>query len=97
MRPVQEEASSPIVSSTSNQRMPEDVPPLPEIPRRGSRTPMRWASGVGGNRFTRNRASTVGGSAPAQTHEVDDEYRSHIVDVLDVIGKLFIIPNGFVV
>ncbi|RAH56769.1 integral membrane protein [Aspergillus piperis CBS 112811] len=85
MRPVQEEASSPIVSSTSNQRMPEDVPPLPEIPRRGSRTPMRWASGVGGNRFTRNRASTVGGSAPAQNHDVDDEYRSHIVDVLDVI------------
>ena len=88
MHPVKEEVShqSPIAATESSQPPAEDVPPRPEMPRRGSRNPMRWASGVSTNRFTRNRASTVSGSAPAQTEEMGDEYRPHIVDVLDVIG-----------
>ncbi|OOF92130.1 hypothetical protein ASPCADRAFT_210543 [Aspergillus carbonarius ITEM 5010] len=87
MHPVKEEVShqSPIAATESSQPPAEDVPPRPEMPRRGSRNPMRWASGVSTNRFTRNRASTVSGSAPAQTEEMGDEYRPHIVDVLDVI------------
>jgi hypothetical protein len=49
------------------------------------------------NRFSRNRASTVTGAPPTlsaqeelkeQQEQQANEYGSHVVDVLDVIGKI---------
>ncbi|RAH44692.1 DUF2985 domain-containing protein [Aspergillus brunneoviolaceus CBS 621.78] len=87
MHTLHEEASpqSPGVAADSLPPLPQQNPESLQIPRRGSRGFMRWSGGVPANRFTRNRASTVSGSAPAQTADLGDEYRSHIVDVLDVI------------
>ncbi|PYH99025.1 integral membrane protein [Aspergillus ellipticus CBS 707.79] len=87
MQSVREESShqSPIGETNSSQPLAEDIRPAPPMPRRGSLNPMRWASSVNTNRFTRNRASTVSGDAPVQTPDPNDEYRAHIVDVLDVI------------
>lgn len=51
---------------------------------------LRRTSQAALNRFTRNRASTVTGAAPTLSQQEDqrqDEYGSHVVDVLDVIGK----------
>jgi hypothetical protein len=43
------------------------------------------------NRFSRNRASTVTGAPPTlatqEEQQPANEYGSHVVDVLDVIGK----------
>ncbi|PWY79121.1 hypothetical protein BO70DRAFT_362898 [Aspergillus heteromorphus CBS 117.55] len=87
MHPVREEWShqSPIGEIDSSRPLADDISPRPQLPRRGSLNPMRWASGMNTNRFTRNRASTVSGTAPAHSPDLDDEYRTHIVDVLDVI------------
>lgn len=51
---------------------------------------LRRTSQAALNRFTRNRATTVTGAAPtlsAQEDQRQNEYGSHVVDVLDVIGK----------
>ena len=47
---------------------------------------MRRRSEAALNRFSRNRASTVSGSAPMAENGIR-EYEPHVVDVLDVIGK----------
>jgi hypothetical protein len=47
---------------------------------------MRRTSEAAMNRISRNRASTVGGATPVPGTDVR-EYDSHLVDVLDVIGK----------
>lgn len=51
---------------------------------------LRRTSQAALNRFTRNRASTVTGAAPTLSspeEQRQNEYGSHVVDVLDVIGK----------
>jgi hypothetical protein len=52
---------------------------------------LRRTSQAALNRFSRNRASTVSGGPPtfeAKKEQPINEYGSHVVDVLDVIGKL---------
>ncbi|CAG8899903.1 unnamed protein product [Penicillium egyptiacum] len=61
-----------------------------EIPAALARPPgrLRRTSQAALNRFTRNRASTVTGAAPTldtQEEQRQNEYGSHVVDVLDVI------------
>lgn len=66
----------------------------PEAPAAVARPPgrLRRTSQAALNRFSRNRASTVTGAPstlPTQEEQqVPNEYGSHVVDVLDVIGKL---------
>jgi hypothetical protein len=55
---------------------------------------LRRTSQAALNRFSRNRASTVTGVPPTLNNTTNNqdartnEYGSHVVDVLDVIGKL---------
>lgn len=60
----------------------------PQLARPAGR--LRRTSQAALNRLTRNRASTVTGVAPTldtQEEQQQNEYGSHVVDVLDVIGK----------
>jgi hypothetical protein len=101
MMPVTEESShrSPIppspvailpgqeIHSDGEQLDPEqgEIPPAARPPGR-----LRRTSQAALNRFSRNRASTVTGAAPTlgtQEEQRQNEYGSHVVDVLDVIGK----------
>lgn len=75
----------------SAQRTAEDhlQPPPPALARPASR--LRRTSQAALNRFSRNRASTVSGAQPAletNKEQPTTEYGAHVVDVLDVIGKL---------
>ncbi|KAL5342874.1 hypothetical protein BJX70DRAFT_238411 [Aspergillus crustosus] len=68
-------------------------PPSPEFVRpslaptqeRDNRSVLRRTSEMALNRFSRNRASTVGGTTPVPGTDFCREYDSQIVDVLDVI------------
>jgi hypothetical protein len=63
-------------------------PPPPALAR--PRNLLRRTSQAALNRFSRNRASTVTGAPPtleANQERPVNEYGSHVVDVLDVIGK----------
>lgn len=76
----------------STQRTGEDQlqPPPPALARPASRNVLRRTSQAALNRFSRNRASTVSGGPPtfeASKAQPVNEYGSHVVDVLDVIGK----------
>ena len=102
MKPLREEAShqsaaSPLPRpSEAHDTVPEDLgtteaPPVTQPGR------LRRTSQAALNRFSRNRASTVTGVPPTLNNsdgnkENEDnrpnEYGSHVVDVLDVIGKL---------
>lgn len=67
-------------------------PPLAALARPASRNVLRRTSQAALNRFSRNRASTVSGAPPAleaTKKQPVNEYGSHIVDVLDVIGKSY--------
>lgn len=65
----------------------------PEAPAAVARPPgrLRRTSQAALNRFSRNRASTVTGAPPTMSTQKEEEpaneYGSHVVDVLDVIGK----------
>ncbi|KAJ5836768.1 hypothetical protein N7447_002794 [Penicillium robsamsonii] len=100
MKPVTEESShqsptptSPAaillgreIHSDSEQLDPEQVQAPPALARPAGR--LRRTSQAALNRFTRNRASTVTGAAPTlstQEEQRQNEYGSHVVDVLDVI------------
>ncbi|KAJ5165303.1 uncharacterized protein N7500_007133 [Penicillium coprophilum] len=100
MKPVAEESShqSPTPSSQaailsgreihsdSEQLGPEQVEPPPAVARPVGR--LRRTSQAALNRFTRNRASTVTGAPPTLStpeEQRQNEYGSHVVDVLDVI------------
>ncbi|KXG49817.1 Protein of unknown function DUF2985 [Penicillium griseofulvum] len=98
MRPVTEEShQSPPTSpaaifpgqetqSDSEQLDLGQVEAPPALARPASR--LRRTSQAALNRFTRNRASTVTGAAPTlstQEEQRQNEYGSHVVDVLDVI------------
>jgi hypothetical protein len=66
-------------------------PPPPALARPASRNVLRRTSQAALNRFSRNRASTVSGAQPAleaNKEQPVNEYGSHVVDVLDVIGRL---------
>lgn len=65
-------------------------PPPPALARPASRNVLRRTSQAALNRFSRNRASTVSGTPTleADNTRVKNEYGAHVVDVLDVIGKL---------
>ncbi|OQE92649.1 hypothetical protein PENNAL_c0007G10740 [Penicillium nalgiovense] len=99
MMPVTEESSyrspappSPVailpgqeIHSDGEQLDPEqsEIPPAARPPGR-----LRRTSQAALNRFSRNRASTVTGAAPTlgtQEEQRQNEYGSHVVDVLDVI------------
>ncbi|EKV12900.1 Integral membrane protein [Penicillium digitatum] len=71
--------------SDSEQLDPEHGEAPPEVRPAGR---LRRTSQAALNRFTRNRASTVTGTAPTlstQEEQRDNEYGSHVVDLLDVI------------
>lgn len=103
MMPVTEESSRPSLSVTSPPPVhlaQEDggdyfqsaETEQPEAPAAVARPPgrLRRASQSAMNRFSRNRASTVTGVPPTlsqQNEEPTNEYGSHVVDVLDVIGR----------
>lgn len=80
--------------SDSEQHAPEHLaPPEPALQRPASR--LRRSSQAALNRFSRNRASTVTGVPPTismqktkQQEQAENEYGPHVVDVLDVIGKI---------
>lgn len=66
-----------------------DVPPA-ALQRPGSRSRLRRTSQAALRPFTRNRASTVTGASPGlpvTQQKGPGEYGSHVVDVLDVIGR----------
>lgn len=103
MMPVTEESSRPSLSITSPPPVhssredggdyfsPPDAE-QPDAPAAVARPPgrLRRASQSAMNRFSRNRASTVTGVPPTISQKDDEpinEYGSHVVDVLDVIGK----------
>ncbi|KAJ5512401.1 hypothetical protein N7463_001953 [Penicillium fimorum] len=72
--------------SDSEQLDPEQIEAPPVLARPAGR--LRRTSQAALNRFTRNRASTVTGAAPTlstQEEQRQNEYGSHVVDVLDVI------------
>ncbi|CAI7604701.1 unnamed protein product [Penicillium glandicola] len=72
--------------SDSEQHDPEQVEAPPALARPAGR--LRRTSQAALNRFTRNRATTVTGAAPTlgtQEEQRQNEYGSHVVDVLDVI------------
>ncbi|KAJ5360598.1 Protein of unknown function DUF2985 [Penicillium concentricum] len=100
MKPVTEESShqSPAPTSPaavlpgrdthsdSGQLDPEQIEAPPALARPAGR--LRRTSQAALNAFTRNRASTVTGAAPTlstQEEQRQNEYGSHVVDVLDVI------------
>ena len=101
MMPVTEESShqtptlpSPVAILPGRETHSDCEPDLeqgetpPQLARPASR--LRRTSQAALNRFTRNRASTVTGAAPTlgtQEEQRQNEYGSHVVDVLDVIGK----------
>jgi hypothetical protein len=101
MRPVTEESHQiptptspapilPAHGTQSDADLPgsEQLEPSPAVARPAGR--LRRTSQAALNRFSRNRASTVTGAAPAlnsQDEQRENEYGSHVVDVLDVIGK----------
>lgn len=68
----------------------EHLQPPPPALTRPSRNLLRATSQAALNRFSRNRASTVSGAPrlEADNAPVKNEYGAHVVDVLDVIGKL---------
>lgn len=72
-------------------------PPPPALARPASRNVLRRTSQAALNRFSRNRASTVSGAQPAleaNKEQPVNEYGSHVVDVLDVIGRLSVDRPG---
>ncbi|KAJ5958376.1 uncharacterized protein N7479_005526 [Penicillium vulpinum] len=100
MMPVTEESShqspappSPVAilpgqkaQSDCEQLDPEQLEAPPALARPAGR--LRRTSQAALNRFTRNRASTVTGAAPTpniEEEQRENEYGSHVVDVLDVI------------
>lgn len=102
MMPVTEESSRPSLSATSpvpilpgqetatdsEQPVSEQSEAPPPVARPAGR--LRRTSQAALNRFSRNRASTVTGAPPtlsSQEEQAPNEYGSHVVDVLDVIGK----------
>lgn len=97
MNPLAEEASrSPLPTPQPPAEQPESGAPdgeeAEESQRPVPRSMLRRTSQAALRPFTRNRASTVTG-APQQpvpeNQEVGiNEYGPHVVDVLDVIGKL---------
>ncbi|KAL4756913.1 uncharacterized protein BDW70DRAFT_120488 [Aspergillus foveolatus] len=86
MHTVMEEPQSPASGRrpTSEFVRPSAQPtqPLPQL--RDNKSAMRRRSEAALNRFSRNRASTVSGSAPMTENGIR-EYEPHVVDVLDVI------------
>jgi hypothetical protein len=103
MMPVTEESSRPSLSATSptpilpGQETGTDSEQTgsgqPEAPPTVARPAgrLRRTSQAALNRFSRNRASTVTGAPPTLSQQAEEqppnEYGSHVVDVLDVIGK----------
>lgn len=103
MMPVTEESShqspttpSPVAIIPSRETRSDSEPldleqgEAPPLARPAGR--LRRTSQAALNRFTRNRATTVTGAAPTlstQEEQRQNEYGSHVVDVLDVIGKLW--------
>jgi hypothetical protein len=103
MMPVSEESARPSLSATSPASMlPEQETGAntelfeseqPEAPPAVARPAgrLRRTSQAALNRFSRNRASTVTGAPPTlatqEEQQPANEYGSHVVDVLDVIGK----------
>lgn len=100
MLPLTEESShhSPISPfpevSESRDTVPEDGLAPPDAPPVTQPGRLRRTSQAALNRFSRNRASTVTGAQPTlnnnRNNDEEDrpnEYGSHVVDVLDVIGK----------
>lgn len=85
MRTVMEEPQSPNSARPTLELV--RPAPVPEQPKDGNRkNVLRRTSEAALNRLSRNRAQTVGGPSPRP--EIDArEYDSHLVDVLDVIGK----------
>lgn len=99
MLPLTEESSlqSPVATTPTGLPVEEQEtdtlqPPPPAIPRpENNRGILRRTSQAALNRFSRNRASTVTGAPPTLARENSQrmsEYGPHVVDVLDVIGKL---------
>ncbi|EAW12611.1 uncharacterized protein ACLA_010370 [Aspergillus clavatus NRRL 1] len=93
MYSLKEESSSPqspVAEISSSQpfvteQLLQPTPPM--APRPGNRNMLRRTSEAALNRFSRNRASTVNGTMSVTPPPNPDatEYRSQIVDVLDVI------------
>lgn len=85
MRTVMEEPQSPNSARPTLELV--RPAPVPEQPSDGNRRNLlRRTSEAALNRLSRNRAQTVGGPSP-QPETDAREYDSHLVDVLDVIGK----------
>ncbi|RDW78712.1 uncharacterized protein DSM5745_05564 [Aspergillus mulundensis] len=88
MHTVMEEPQSPASGRrpTSEFVRPSPIPsqPLEQPQPRDNRSAVRRKSEAALNRFSRNRASTVSGTAPMTGNGIR-EYESHVVDVLDVI------------
>ena len=85
MRTVMEEPQSPGSARPTLELV--RPAPVPEQPKDGDRRNiLRRTSAAALNKFSRNRAQTVGGPFP-QPETDAREYDSHLVDVLDVIGK----------
>lgn len=97
MMPLSEESSlqsaiPPTLQGVDTQQhAPEHLePPAPGATQPAPRSMLRRTSQAALNRFSRNRASTVTGATPTLSTEQEPrpgEYGSHVVDVLDVIGR----------
>ena len=98
MGPLAEESSrSPLPTPQAPAQQPESDAPTSEEAEEPQhpvpRSMLRRTSQAALRPFTRNRASTVTGAPPQQTIPENaelgiNEYGPHVVDVLDVIGKL---------
>lgn len=100
MVPLTEESSrSPLPTPQAPAQQPEFDASAPasqdfeEPQRQVPRSMLRRTSQAALRPFTRNRASTVTGAPPQQSIPENpelgiNEYGPHVVDVLDVIGKL---------